>query len=206
VIAIENHTTPSTNMGPNAKRLVYNRVAIRTFLAGIVRWHSDDGDSMQEPIAGNPLQEHPPSGIMDRLGKLAISDHVLNLKVFIGNQVARRDERVCLRSSKIFTLPLNFQMLLGQLFSGFHTTGRCLLLTGKSPLESFESRLRFAIMARVGDGISLRVGQEAFEPDINPQLLPRCHMRDYALGIDAELARVAIGTSNDAHPLVLQAI
>jgi hypothetical protein len=32
------------------------------------------------------------------------------------NQVARRDIRVCHFAGKIFTLPLDFQMLLSQLF------------------------------------------------------------------------------------------
>jgi len=188
-------------MRPNAERLLNNRVAIRTFLAGIVRWYGDDRDLMQEPIAGKPLQENPPSGIMDRLGKLAVADHVLDLKVFIGNQVARRDERVCLFAGKIFALPLNFQMLLGQLLAGFHTTGRCLLLAGKSPLEPLESRLSFAIVPGVGDGIALRVSQEALESDINAQLFPRWNMLDSPLGIDAELARVAVCSSNNAYSL-----
>ena len=201
MITIQNHATPSANMRPNAERLVNNRVAIGTFLAGVVRWHGDDGDSMQEPIAGKPLQEDPPSGIMDRFSKLAVTDHVLDLKVFIGNQVARRDERVCLLSGKILTLPLNLQMLLGECFSGFLSVRRFLLFLGESSLETFESRLRFAIMARVGDGISLGVSQEAFESDINAQLLPRWGMLDFAFGIDAELGRVAVCTPNKTNPL-----
>ena len=201
MITIQNHATPSANMRPNAERLVNNRVAIGTFLAGVVRWHGDDGDSMQEPIAGKPLQEDPPSGIMDGFSKLAVTDHVLDLKVFIGNQVARRDERVCLLSGKIFTLPLNFQMLLSQSFSGFLPISRFLLLLGKSSLETFQSRLRTACVPGVGDGVSLRVGQEALEPDINPKLFPRWDMLDFPLGIDTELAGVAICTPYDAHPL-----
>src|SRR5258708_8154760 len=192
MISIQNHTAPSTNMRPNTERLVHNRVAVGAFLAGVVRWDSDDRDLMQEPIAGKPLQENPPSCIMDRLGKLAVTDHVLNLKVFIGNQVARRDERVCLLSGKILTLPLNLQMLLGQLLAGFHTASRFLLFAGKSPLESFESRLCFSIVPGVGDGISLGVSQEAVESDINAQGLPRYHMLDFAFGIDAELGIVAV--------------
>src|SRR5437660_7964808 len=201
MIAIQNHATPSTNMCPNAERLVHDSVAIRTFLASIVRWHSNHRNGMQVCIALDPLEENSPSGIMDRFGKLAVADHVLNLKVFIGNQVVRADERVCHLSGQILTLPLDFQMLLGQLLAGFHTIGRFLLLAGKSPLESFESRLCFAIVPGIGDGISLGVGQETLEPDINPQLLPGWNMLDFALGINAELAVVAICTPNDTNTL-----
>jgi len=138
---------------------------------------------------------------MDRLGKLAISDHILDLKVFIGNQVARRDERVCLLSGKILALPLNFQMLLGQLLAGFLSIGRCLLLAGKSPLESFQPVFSFAIVPGVGDSVSLGVGQEAFEPDINAQLLPRWYLLNPAFGIDTELAIVAVCTPDNTNPL-----
>src|SRR5947209_4053309 len=144
MITIQNHTTPSTDVRPNAERFLDDRSTVRAFLAGIVRWHGDDGVIMQEAVALHPLDENPPSCIMDRFGKLTISDHVLNLKVFIGNQVARRDERVCLLSGKILTLPLNLQMLLGQLFAGFLSIGRFLLFAGKSPPESFEPVFSFA--------------------------------------------------------------
>src|SRR5260370_6955648 len=135
MISIQNHATPSTNMCPNAKRLVHNSVTVGAFLAGIVRWYSDDWNSMQRCIVFQPLQEDPPSCIMDRFGKLAISDHVLNLKVFVGIQVVRRDNRVCLLSAKILTLPLDFHMLLRQFLSSFLSVRRFLVLTRKSSLE-----------------------------------------------------------------------
>src|SRR5258708_24018884 len=148
MIAIQTDNANSTNMCTNAERLVHNRVTVGAFLTGIVRWNGDDGNIMQEPISCKPLEEDSPSGIMDRFGKLAVTDHVLNLKVFIGNQVARRDERVCLLSGKILTLPLNLQMLLGQLLAGFCSVRRFLLLAGKSPPESLESIFSFTIVAR----------------------------------------------------------
>jgi len=201
MIAIQNHTATSTDMRPNAERLLNNRVAIRTFLAGIVRWYGDDRDLMQEPIAGKPLQENSPSCIMDRLGKLPVADHILHLKVFMGNQVVRRDKRVCLLSGKILTLPLDFQMLLRQLLAGFLSMSRFLLLAGKSPLESFKPVFSFTIVPGIGDGIALGVGQEALETNINPQLRPRWNMLNFAFGIDAELTVVAVCPSNYANSL-----
>src|SRR5260370_4491524 len=116
---------------------------------------------MQEPIAGKPLQKDSPSCIMDRLGKLTVTDHILDLKVFIGNQVARRDERVCLLSGKILTLPLDFQMLLGQLLAGFISVRRFLLLAGKSAPESFESRFCLTVVPGVLNYSAFRASQEA---------------------------------------------
>src|SRR5260370_28533913 len=138
---------------------------------------------------------------MDRFGKLAISDHVLNLKVFVGNQVVRRDKRVCLLSGKILTLPLDFQMLLSQLLASFLSVRRFLLLTRKSSLESFESRLCFSVVSGVLNCSAFRVSEIGFEPDINAQLLPRYHMLDFALRIDAELAGVSICSSDNTNTL-----
>src|SRR2546429_201652 len=95
LIAVQYHATAMTDMCSNTERLLNHSATVGAFLAGIVRWHGDDGDSMQEPIAGEPLQEDPPSCIMDGFSQLAITDHILDLKVFIGNQVVRRDKRVC---------------------------------------------------------------------------------------------------------------
>jgi len=60
---------------------------------------------MQERVSGKPLQEDPQPAIMNALCQFAVADHIADLKVLIGNQVARRDQRVCLFAGKIFTLP-----------------------------------------------------------------------------------------------------
>src|SRR5436853_2492529 len=92
-------------------------------------------------------------------------------------------------------------MLLGQSFPGLLSIGGFLLFARKSSLETFESRLRFAVVARVGDSVSLRVSQEALESDINTKLMARCNMLDFAGSSDAELGIVAIGTTDNANPL-----
>ena len=44
---------------------------------------------------------------MNALGQFAVLDQVADLKVFVGNQVVRRDQRVRRLSGEIFTLPLH---------------------------------------------------------------------------------------------------
>jgi hypothetical protein len=156
---------------------------------------------MQEPIALDPLQEDPPSCVMDRFGKLAVLDHILELSVFIGNQVARRDQRVCHLSGKIFTLPLDFQMLLGQSFFGLLPISRFLVFTGKSSLEELEFLLCFAVVLGVLNSIAFRRGQVCFQTDINAQLSSRWGMLDFALGLDAKRCRIAINSSDKAYSL-----
>ncbi len=119
MIAIQDYTATSANMRANGQGLLDHGSACTAFLAGVLRWDGDHIDLMQSTIAPNPLEEYPPTCIMDRLSQLAVAYHVLDLKVFIGNQVVRRDVRVCHFAGKIFTLPLNLQMLLGKCFSTY---------------------------------------------------------------------------------------
>ncbi len=138
---------------------------------------------------------------MDRFSQLAIAYHIAYLKVFIGNQVARRDIRVCHLSGKIFALPLNLQMLLGKCFPGFLPVSRFLLFTGKSLLETFELVFGFAIVTGILDRGAVRVGDVCFESHINPKLLACWNVFDLAFGLNTELAAVAICTSDNANAL-----
>src|SRR6266851_3885564 len=134
---------------------------------------------------------------MNALRQCAVADG----KVLIGNQVARRDQRVCLFAGKIFTLPLHFQMLFGQSLSGLLSIGRFLLCTRETASQSLEFLLSFAIMARVGYGVSFGVGQETLKTNINTNLFPGWNMLNLALGLDTEVAVVSICTADSAHPL-----
>ena len=201
MVTIQNHTTTSTDVRANRERLLARWCHSRNNSGWCSAAALQSQGCMQEGIAVDPLQENPPASIMDRLGELAITNHILDLKMFIGNQVVRRDERVCLFSGKIFTLPLNFQMLLGNSFSRLLPVRRFLLFARESSLEPIELRLRSAVVPGVLDRGSLGVSQEALETDINPNLFARGNMFDFALGIDAELAIVSIGTSNNTNTL-----
>jgi|GEM_PF-812811 len=200
VIAIQNHATAMTDVCTDRERLLHDGATLAAFLTGVVGRHSDDGDIMQEPIAGKPLQKYPPSGVMNALCQFAVADHIADLKVLIGNQVARRDQRVCLLSGKIFALPLHFQMLLGQCFAGFLSIGRFLLFARKPSLEPPQLLFSFAVVPRVVYRVSLGVGQKALEPNIDTQLFPGWNMLDIAFGRDCELAIVAISPADNANP------
>ena len=156
---------------------------------------------MEETIARDPLEERPPASVMDRFGNLTVANHIADLKVFIGNQVARRDKRVCLLAGKIFTLPLHFQMLLRQVFPGFLPIGRFLLFSRETATQPLEFLLSFAVVPWVVYRIALGVGQEGFEPNIYANLFAGWNMLNFTLGLDTQLAVVAIGTPNNTYPL-----
>jgi hypothetical protein len=149
------------------------------------------------------LEEDPPSGIVDRFGKLAVTDHIAYLKVFVGNQVARRDIRVCHFAGKILTLPLHFQMLLGQTFLSLFSVRRLLLFAGEASLEASKLLLGLSVVSGVLNRLASRVGQVGFESNINTKLFARWDVFDFAFGINAELSIVAICTPDNANPLNL---
>jgi hypothetical protein len=69
---------------------------------------------LHNAIVANPLQEATPCRIADGLRKDVVLDHIGDLEIFKSNQVVRRDQRVCRFPSKIFTLPLNFEIRLAE--------------------------------------------------------------------------------------------
>ena len=201
VIAIEHDPAFGADVCPNRQRFLDDRATFRTLLTGVVGWDGDHSDLMQGTVALNPLEEDPPTCIMDRFSQLAIANHIPDLKVFIGKQVARRDIRVCHFAGKILTLPVYLQMLLGKCFSGFPSVSRFLLFTRESPLETFELLLSFTIVPGVMDRIALRIGDVGFEPDIDAQLLTGWNVFDFAFCINTELAIAAICASNNTNTL-----
>ena len=70
-------------------------------------------------------------------------------------------------------------MLLRQGFSGFLSVGGCLLFSRETATQPLEFLLSFAVVPGVVYGMALRIGQEAFEPDIYAELLPRWDVFDF---------------------------
>lgn len=203
MLTVQDHTAARTDVCTYAQGLLDTRSTLRTILAGIMGLDCNHRDSVQERIILDPLQEYSPTCIMNALCQFAVANHVSDLKMFIGNQVARRDKRVCLLSGKIFTLPLNFQMPLRQGFSGFLSIRRLLLFLGESFLKTFQPFFSFAIVPGIGYGIAFRVSQERFEPHINANLASCSSVLNLAFCFDHELTIVAIGTPDKTYPFDL---
>ena len=154
---------------------------------------------MQRTIILEPAQEETPSGVMDAFGEMPVPDHIVYLKLLIGNQIARCDERVRLLAGEIFTLPLHFQIRFRQLLAGTLAVLALLLFTGELSVESLEFLFRFPMVPRVLESVSLRVGREGFQAHINADLPPSGNVGNLPLGFHAKLDVVAIRTVHDAH-------
>jgi hypothetical protein len=154
VITIKHNATLSTDMGANRERFLDDRATLGTHLTGVLWWNCYDRNVMQSPIVLQPAGECAPTCIVDRLGKFPVVYHIANLKVFIGDQVVRRDVRVCRLAGKIFALPLHFQMLFSKSLSGLLAISRPLLFTGESSLEVCKLLFSTAVVAGVVNGLT----------------------------------------------------
>src|SRR5258708_25793692 len=88
-------------------------------------------------------------------------------------------------------------MLLRQGFSCLLSIGRFLLFLGETATQPLELLFSFTVVPGVVYCIPLGVRQEAFESYVYADFLSRWYMLDLALGLDTELAVVAISSSND---------
>ena len=135
--------------------------------------------------------------------QVAILDEVADLQVFKGNQIVRLDERVRLHAGEIFMLPLDLQMRFSQLLSGLGAILRAFLLAGKAAMQGLELLLGLAQIARILDGVAVRIGAVGTDAYINAFLFACGDMLNYPVSLDGKLHVVAISTSHDANPLDL---
>jgi hypothetical protein len=107
LVSVQNESTARANVGTHTQTFLDTRSTPGAILTGIFWRNRNDGNPMHCALIGQPCHEDTPSCILDRFGKFPVPHHVPNVQVFIGNEIARCHERVCLLSGKIFTLPLN---------------------------------------------------------------------------------------------------
>jgi hypothetical protein len=139
----------------------------RAILAGVLWWDGDDWYIVHDAIGFHTAEELSPGGIMDALGKLVVLDQVADLKMFVGNQVVRRDERVRRFACEIFTLPLHFQIGFGQALSGLLAVLALFVFARHTPVETFEFRLSFSRVTWVLNCVPVGIGVESLQSHVD---------------------------------------
>ena len=190
-------------MRPSGERFLNTFPTARAILACILWGNCYHFYPMHHGIGLHPAEELSPGCIMDTLGKLVVLDHVAYLKVFIGNQVVRRDERVRRFPSEIFTLPLHFQIAFRKGLSSFLAVLAPLVLARNEAMQAFELLFGFAIMTGVVYCVAIGIRVEAFQSHINTDHAASRKVFKLALGLNGELAIVAISPMDNSYALDL---
>ncbi len=190
-------------MRPGGKRFLDTLPTARTVLARILWWDGDDWHIVHDAIGLHEREELTPCRIMNTLGKFLVLDQVADLKVFVGNQVVRRDERVRRFPGEIFTLPLDFQIGFGQTLSRLLAVLALFLFTRDAPMETFEFRLACSVVTWVLNGLTVGVRVEDFQTPIDADHTSSLDMLDLALGLDTELAIISICATEETNPFDL---
>ncbi len=160
-------------MSSCTQRLLDNFPTLRTNLAGVVRWNSNCCYTKYLAKIFQPTPESRPRRIRNRLSKFPILNHVSHLQVLIGNQVVRLDYASCQFHSKIFTLPTYLEVFSAQSVSRFGSVNRSFLSSRKPSTEPFERFFRLPEMPGIVNCMSIRVGVEVIQPNIQPNSFTR---------------------------------
>ena len=144
LISIHHQATRGAHMRSHTERLFDACATGATILAGEVGRNRYHRNVVYFPVVVDPCKELPPGCIADRFGEVMVLDHVTDRKLFIGNQVVRRDKRVRLLSGEIFTLPLYLQMSLSKFLLCLFTVLGLLGTFGMFALKFLQSFLCFA--------------------------------------------------------------
>src|SRR5437588_3078614 len=95
MIAIKYHATTGTHVRTHAERLLHRSATRGTRLRGVVWRHRENRNAMHDAIGFHPTEELVPARVMNGFGKMPVLDQIADLQVFVGNQIARCDKRVC---------------------------------------------------------------------------------------------------------------
>ena len=90
-----------------------------TILRGELGRDGNHGHVGNRAVGAKPREKLPPRGIVDALGQMVVLDEVGNPQVFVGNQVARPDQRTCRLDGEVFTLSTDLEIAFGEALNGF---------------------------------------------------------------------------------------
>ncbi|HEY1354361.1 MAG TPA: hypothetical protein VGF67_32530 [Ktedonobacteraceae bacterium] len=139
---------------------------------------------MDQTVVPDPFQELTPWRITDGPGKVVVLEQIGNLQVFHGNQVVRRDERVCPFPGKIFTLPTDEPLCDGLIF----------LPAREVAMQPLELLLCLLEEAKMGNRVPVGVHVAFPQADIDAHRGACDNVSRFAFRRDCQRGIVAIGS------------
>ena len=113
------------------------------------------------------VEKCAPTGVHDALREMVIFHHVRDLKVFNCNELIAFGVRFSCLEMVIAALPIDLQVRLRHVLSGFTASMRAFLTSTQLALFASQGSLRAAIEAGIVNRVALTISQERFQSNIN---------------------------------------
>ena len=195
-----------TNMSSGTERFLNGLFAVKAINRGVLGGNRLLHFAKDLGIVFHPIHKQTPCCITDGFSQMMIANHIPHLQVFIGNQVARHDQRTGLFYNPIFTLPTYSQVLSPQSISRFSAILGTPLLLGNSTLQTFQFALQLPQEFGIFYLSVISCLVEILQPQVNANGLSCRLNRFLSVNFDAELSVVAIGFTHYPNSLALRSL
>src|SRR5579885_616795 len=203
MVPVQHQPTGGTDMRANRQAFLHALATAAALLRGEASRDGYDWHIGDLPVVAHPTQEQPPTGISNTLCQMMILDQTSNVQVFKGNQVVSPDQRTRLLAGEVFTLPLHLELLFCHSFHGLLAIRAAFALFRDAPLQALQPFLSFPKIARVGNGVAVRVGIERLQANVNPYGVVGGLMLNLSVCLDRKLDIIAISPLDEPDPLDL---
>ena len=163
-------------MSANTQGLLNKLPTIATCLCGEVRIDSYHLMTGSCGLILKNIEKCAPTGVHDGFSEMVIFHHIRDLKVFNCNQLIAFGVRFSCLEMVISTLPLNLQVCLRHVLSGFTAPVRAFLASTQLALLASQGTLGGAIEARIVNRVAFTISQKGLESYIDT---------DVSMGTDA---------------------
>lgn len=119
-------------------------------------------------FVGQDVQEDAPRGVVNALGEMTIAGHPVDVQVFNNNETIIIGVNLGCLEEKIPSLPRDFEMGLGHAASCLAPSAAPFGATGENALLTSQGLLARAVIAGIRNRSTLRVSQENFKPNVQP--------------------------------------
>jgi len=172
---------------------------VRAILRSVVRWDSDCHHSEHFAEILQPTAEVRPCSIRNRLGQLAVFNHIPHLQVLIGNQVVRLDDAPCQLYGKVFTLPTYLEVFSTQAISSFNSVLRTFLNTRKLTIQTLKRFFRFSQVTGIINSLTIGIGIKMSQSNIQPNgSIGRLSLLNSFL-VNAKLNVIPVGPTHNSN-------
>lgn len=165
-VTVFDESTFGADMSPNAQAFRNDCLAPKAHLRSEVRSDLYHPPASIFSFVGQDENELTPACIVNAFGEMTISSHPADIQVFNGNEAISIGVNLGRLEEKVTALLGDFKVSLGHVLGGFPPAAASLDATGENALFAPKRLLALAVIARVLNRSTFRVGQEDLETNI----------------------------------------